>query len=95
MKLWHWVALGIGAYFAFCIWVGVHFKDKGEEQGMESYVVAGRSLSSSQAQSIGESTRDIPGGRPPAPAGYGGQYDIAPAYGDIDPTRRERSGALR
>jgi hypothetical protein len=44
---------------------------------------------------IGESTRDIPGGRNPAPAAYGGQYDIAPAYSDIDPTRRERSGALR
>jgi hypothetical protein len=47
------------------------------------------------ATRTGESTRDIPGSRQPAPAGYGGQYDIAPAYGDIDPTRRERSGALR
>ncbi|MFC7278216.1 hypothetical protein ACFQS1_29895 [Paractinoplanes rhizophilus] len=44
---------------------------------------------------IGESTRDIPAGRPPAPAAYGGQYDLTPAYGDNDPTRRERSGALR
>ena len=47
------------------------------------------------APPIGESTRDIPSSRPPAPAAYGGQYDIAPAYGDIDPTRRERSGAVR
>jgi len=44
---------------------------------------------------IGESTRDIPSAAIPAPGGYGGQYDVAPAYGDIDPTRRERSGALR
>ncbi|WP_433299053.1 hypothetical protein ACQP2F_45180 [Actinoplanes sp. CA-030573] len=43
--------------------------------------------------SIGESTRDIPTSRATPP--YGGQYDIAPAYGDNDPTRRERSGALR
>ena len=34
----------IGAYFAFCLWVGVHFKKKGEQQGMDSYVVAGRNL---------------------------------------------------
>ena len=34
----------IAAYFAFCLWVGIHFKDKGEAQGMESYVVAGRNL---------------------------------------------------
>src|SRR5215212_5682455 len=34
----------IGAYFAFCLWVGVYFKKKGEQQGMESYVVAGRNL---------------------------------------------------
>jgi hypothetical protein len=45
------------------------------------------------APGVGESTRDIPVGRPAAP--YGGQYDLAPAYGDNDPTRRERSGALR
>jgi hypothetical protein len=44
---------------------------------------------------IGESTRDIPAGHLPASGGYGGPYDVAPAYGDIDPTRRERSGALR
>jgi hypothetical protein len=44
---------------------------------------------------IGESTRDIPSAGIPGPGGYGGQYDMAPAYGDIDPTRRERSGALR
>jgi len=43
---------------------------------------------------IGEPTRDIPSAGP-APGGYGGQYDVVPAYGDIDPTRRERSGALR
>ncbi|WP_433371835.1 hypothetical protein ACQPZX_48290 [Actinoplanes sp. CA-142083] len=47
------------------------------------------------APGIGESTRDIPASRSPAPAAYGGPYDIAPAYGDNDPTRRERSGALR
>ncbi|MET3428231.1 hypothetical protein BJ973_007443 [Actinoplanes tereljensis] len=41
----------------------------------------------------GESTRDIAAGRPAAP--YGGQYDLTPAYGDNDPTRRERSGAVR
>jgi hypothetical protein len=44
---------------------------------------------------LGESTRDIPSANIPASGGYGGQYDVAPAYGDIDPTRRERSGALR
>jgi hypothetical protein len=44
---------------------------------------------------FGESTRDIPSANIPSPGGYGGQYDVAPAYGDIDPTRRERSGALR
>lgn len=42
---------------------------------------------------VGESTRDIPPNRPTGP--YGGQYDLTPAYGDSDPTRRERSGALR
>ncbi|WP_239117978.1 hypothetical protein [Paractinoplanes ferrugineus] len=45
------------------------------------------------AAGVGESTRDIPPNRPTGP--YGGQYDLAPAYGDNDPTRRERSGALR
>jgi hypothetical protein len=44
---------------------------------------------------VGESTRDNSANRPPTPAGYGGQYDLSPSYGDIDPTRRERSGALR
>ena len=34
----------IAAYFAFCLWVGVHFKSRGEAQGMDSYVVAGRKL---------------------------------------------------
>ncbi len=34
----------IGAYFGFCLWVGVHFKKRGEQQGMDSYVVAGRDL---------------------------------------------------
>lgn len=43
---------------------------------------------------IGDSTRDIPSANLP-PSGYSGPYDVAPAYGDIDPTRRERSGALR
>ncbi|GIM95091.1 hypothetical protein Ato02nite_068840 [Paractinoplanes toevensis] len=41
----------------------------------------------------GESTRDIAANRPAPP--YGGQYDLTPAYGDNDPTRRERSGAIR
>jgi hypothetical protein len=42
----------------------------------------------------GETTRDIVAtGRP---GGYGpGQYDQVPAYGEVNPTRRERSGALR
>ena len=46
-------------------------------------------------RSIGESTRDIAASRAAPPPGYGGPYDVAPAYGDFDPTRRERSGALR
>ncbi|MEU4239011.1 hypothetical protein [Actinoplanes sp. NPDC026619] len=45
------------------------------------------------ASGLGESTRDVPANRASAP--YGGQYDLTPAYGDNDPTRRERSGALR
>jgi hypothetical protein len=42
----------------------------------------------------GETTRDIvAAGRP---GSYGpGQYDQVPAYGEVNPTRRERSGALR
>jgi hypothetical protein len=46
------------------------------------------------AAPTGESTRDVAGARPAG--GYaGGSYDLQPAYGDTDPTRRERSGALR
>jgi hypothetical protein len=44
---------------------------------------------------VGESTRDIPTSRAAQSSAYGGQYDLAPSYGDNDPTRRERSGALR
>jgi len=43
----------------------------------------------------GESNRDVASARPAAGYGGGGPYDLQPAYGDIDPTRRERSGALR
>jgi Na+/proline symporter len=39
-----WDYLIIGVYFAFCIWVGLRYKDRGSEHGLESYVVAGRSL---------------------------------------------------
>jgi hypothetical protein len=53
-----------------------------------------REAQTTLAPPIGESTRDFPANRS-APAPYGGQYDLAPAYGDTDPTRRERSGALR
>jgi Na+/proline symporter len=42
LTLWDYAI--IGAYFGFCLWVGVHFKKKGEQQGMDSYVVAGRNL---------------------------------------------------
>jgi hypothetical protein len=45
------------------------------------------------AGGIGEATRDYTPSQPGTP--YGGQYDLTPAYGDNDPTRRERSGALR
>ncbi|WP_308120839.1 hypothetical protein [Paractinoplanes bogorensis] len=47
---------------------------------------------------IGESTRDVALNRPiGGPGGYGAPspYDQAPGYGDLDPTRRERSGAVR
>ncbi|MGK5679694.1 hypothetical protein [Actinoplanes sp. URMC 104] len=49
---------------------------------------------------VGESTRDVALDRPgpgsgPGPYGNPGPYDQAPGYGDLDPTRRERSGALR
>jgi len=53
-----------------------------------------RRESQTAGRPIGESTRDFPSANLP-PSGYSGQYDVAPAYGDIDPTRRERSGALR
>jgi hypothetical protein len=36
---------------------------------------------------------DPPAGR--APGAYGPQYDLQPNFGEFDPTRRERSGALR
>jgi Na+/proline symporter len=42
MTFWDWAV--IAAYFAFCVWVGLRFKGKGEAGGLESYVVAGRSL---------------------------------------------------
>ncbi|MGX6603942.1 hypothetical protein ACWKSP_17625 [Micromonosporaceae bacterium Da 78-11] len=43
---------------------------------------------------VGESTRDIVASR--STGGYGNnQYDQAPNYGEANPTRRERSGALR
>lgn len=46
------------------------------------------------APPTGDTTRDIvSAGRP---GGYGpGPYDQVPAYGEVNPTRRERSGALR
>jgi hypothetical protein len=46
---------------------------------------------------LGESTRDMHGrSMSSLQAGYGGgPYEMPPNYGDIDPTRRERSGALR
>ncbi|WP_250000022.1 hypothetical protein [Actinoplanes sp. M2I2] len=46
---------------------------------------------------VGESTRDVaPHRAGPGPVGpYGNPYDQAPGYGDLDPTRRERSGAVR
>jgi hypothetical protein len=48
----------------------------------------------------GESTRDVANrmsapGTGPYGGGGGGPYDVQPAYGEFDPTRRERSGALR
>jgi Na+/proline symporter len=42
LTLWDYAI--IGAYFGFCIWVGIHFKKRGEREGMASYVVAGRGL---------------------------------------------------
>jgi hypothetical protein len=43
--------------------------------------------------SVGESTRDIAVNRP---TGYGtSPFDRPPNYGEVNPTRRERSGALR
>jgi hypothetical protein len=44
---------------------------------------------------VGESTRDVALPRQAGPTGYGNQYDQAPGYGEVNPTRRERSGALR
>ncbi|MET0425012.1 MAG: hypothetical protein ABW046_14100 [Actinoplanes sp.] len=47
---------------------------------------------------VGESTRDIALNRPqaPAPTGFGpNPYDQSQNYGEVDPTRRERSGAVR
>ena len=61
------------------------------------------------ARPAGETTRDIvassrPAGYGPgsglpsagsAPGGAPGPYDQLPAYGEVNPTRRERSGAVR
>jgi hypothetical protein len=49
------------------------------------------------AGGVGESTRDVALNRQgPGPVGpYGNPYDQAPGFGDLDPTRRERSGAVR
>jgi hypothetical protein len=54
----------------------------------------GETPAASPAQPAGETTRDLvsttrTGGFP------AGQYDQLPAYGQVDPTQRERSGALR
>jgi len=57
-----------------------------------------RDAESAPERPVGESTRDIALNRPGSgPGGYGSRnpYDQAPGYGDLDPTRRERSGALR
>jgi hypothetical protein len=56
-------------------------------------VLSRRREAQTLAPPLDDSTRDIPASRTTAP--YGGRYDLAPAYGDTDPTRRERSGALR
>jgi hypothetical protein len=46
------------------------------------------------ATPVGETTRDIVSAN--RPGGYGpGPYDQAPGYGEVNPTRRERSGAVR
>ncbi len=46
------------------------------------------------AQPAGDPNRDAPLNRPPG--GYSNNpYDQAPGYGEVNPTRRERSGALR
>ncbi|WP_307872746.1 hypothetical protein [Paractinoplanes ovalisporus] len=44
---------------------------------------------------IGESTRDVALNQPPGGYGGPGSYNQAPGYGEFDPTRRERSGAVR
>lgn len=43
----------------------------------------------------GGTTRDNSARGPGAEQGYPGSSDRAPAYGEVNPTRRERSGALR
>jgi hypothetical protein len=46
------------------------------------------------APPVGETTRDIVSAN--RTGGYGtGPYDQVPGYGEVNPTRRERSGALR
>ena len=45
---------------------------------------------------VGESTRDVALTHPAGGSAYGNNpYDQAPQYGPVDPTQRERSGALR
>jgi hypothetical protein len=48
------------------------------------------------ARPVGDSTRDVALHQPAGNPGYGpNPYDPAPHYGAVDPTQRERSGALR
>jgi hypothetical protein len=43
----------------------------------------------------GETTRDMPLRQPGQQPSYANLIDPSPSYGEADPTRRERSGALR
>jgi hypothetical protein len=54
-----------------------------------------RETGSAPERPIGESTRDVALNRPGGAYGSPNPYDQAPGYGDLDPTRRERSGAVR
>lgn len=65
--------------------------------GAVLWPLVGRPRAEAARPTIGDANRDFPASRAPTapPPPYGGQYDIAPAYGDFDPTRREQSGALR